>query len=156
MAFFLNSQVVDLEIFSYIGNWLSKLECIILKHCCNFFRQISFKRWTVMALWTTGQTGKLMEIIIYLSYNNFCSFWERGHLHDGVILLLWPGSFRVLLSCANLGVCYLNLTGITNLNLKRKTKRFLVVVVKWRHCANGLLIYFVVTYRNCSSKLNQV
>ena len=96
VAFFLNSQVVDLEIFSYIGNWLSKLECIMLKDCCNFFRQISFKRWTVMALWTTGQTGKLMEIIIYLSYNNFCSFWERGHLHDGVILLLWPGSFRVL------------------------------------------------------------
>ena len=24
-----------------------------------------------------------------------------GHLHDGVILLLWPGSFRGLLFCAN-------------------------------------------------------
>ena len=33
-----------------------------------------------------------------------------GHLHDGVILLLWPGSFGVLLSCANFCFCYLNLT----------------------------------------------
>ena len=32
-----------------------------------------------------------------------------------------------------------NLTGITNLDMKGKTKRILVVVVKLRHRANGLL-----------------
>ena len=37
-----------------------------------------------------------------------------GHLHDDVILLIRPESFRVLLTCANKGrVCYLNFTGIT-------------------------------------------
>ena len=35
-----------------------------------------------------------------------------GHLHDGVILLLLPESFKVFLPCANLGFCYLNLAGI--------------------------------------------
>ena len=47
-----------------------------------------------------------------------------GHLHDGVILLLLllPESFRVLLSCANKGFCYLNLAGTTKLNMKERTK----------------------------------
>ena len=65
-----------------------------------------------------------------------------GHLHDGVILLLWPGSFGVLLSCANLGFCYLNLTGATEFKYEKKTKIILVVVVKWRHRANGPLQIF--------------
>ena len=29
--------------------------------------------------------------------------------------------------------------GLPNLNIKGKTTRILVVVIKWRHCANGLL-----------------
>ena len=37
---------------------------------------------------------------------------KKGHLQEDVILLLLPESFRVLLSCANLGFCYLNLTQI--------------------------------------------
>ena len=36
-----------------------------------------------------------------------------GHLHDDVILLLIPESFRVLLSCTNYAFCYFNLAGIT-------------------------------------------
>ena len=36
-----------------------------------------------------------------------------GHLHDYVILLLRPESFRVLLSCTNKGFCCLNFTGST-------------------------------------------
>ena len=40
-----------------------------------------------------------------------------GHLHDDVILLLRPESFRVLLSCANKGFCYLNLTGSTKFKI---------------------------------------
>ena len=57
-------------------------------------------------------------------------FAPIGHLHYDIILLLRPESFRVLLSCVNEGFCYLNLTGITNLNMKGKMKRILVVVVK--------------------------
>ena len=48
-----------------------------------------------------------------------------GHLHDGVILLLLlllPESFRVLLSCAKKGFCYLNLAGTTKLKMKERTK----------------------------------
>ena len=48
-----------------------------------------------------------------------------GHLHDGVILLLWPGSFKVLLSCANYGFYYLNVTRITKFKYeKQKRKEF--------------------------------
>ena len=46
-----------------------------------------------------------------------------GHLHDGVISLLWPGSFRVLLSCSNYGFCYLNLTGATKVKYEKKNEK---------------------------------
>jgi len=46
-----------------------------------------------------------------------------GHLHDGVILLLQPESFRVLLSRANLGFYYLILAGITKFKYERKNVR---------------------------------
>ena len=36
--------------------------------------------------------------------------------------------------------------GLPNLNMKRKTKRILVVVVKWRHRANGLFLNFECTF----------
>ena len=41
-----------------------------------------------------------------------------GHLHDDIILLLRPESFRVLLSCANL-----NLTGIAKFKCERKNEQ---------------------------------
>ena len=40
----------------------------------------------------------------------------------------------------------INLAGITNLNMKGKTKRIVVVVVKRRHLANGLLQVYVATF----------
>ena len=43
-----------------------------------------------------------------------------GHLHDDIILPLRPESFRILLSCANQGFCYSNLTGITKFKYERK------------------------------------
>ena len=48
-----------------------------------------------------------------------------GHSHEGVILLLciWPGSFRVSLSCANWGFCYLNLTGATKFKYEKKNEK---------------------------------
>ena len=39
--------------------------------------------------------------------------------------------------------------GLQNLNMKGKTKRILVVVVKWRHHANGLLSYFTLVCLWC-------
>ena len=45
-----------------------------------------------------------------------------GHLHDGVILLLLPESFRVFLSCENHGFCNLNLTGIKKIKYERKNE----------------------------------
>ena len=52
------------------------------------------------------------------------------------------------------GFCFLmqirssviNLAGITNLNMKGKTKRFVVVVLKRRHLANGILQVYVATF----------
>ena len=45
---------------------------------------------------------------------------EIGHLHDDVILLLLPESFRVLLSYANYSFCYL--TGISKFKYERKNE----------------------------------
>ena len=53
-----------------------------------------------------------------------------GYLHNRVTLLLGPESFRVLLSCANWGFCYLNLTGASKFKYEKKNERILVVVVK--------------------------
>ena len=36
---------------------------------------------------------------------------------------IWPESFRVLLSCANWGFCYLNLTGITKSKYEKKNEK---------------------------------
>ena len=46
-----------------------------------------------------------------------------GHLHDDVILLLRPESFRGLLSCANLGFRHWNLAGITKFEYERKNEK---------------------------------
>ena len=57
-----------------------------------------------------------------------------GHLHDGVILLLLPESFRVLRSCANQDFCYLNFIGITKFTYERKNENGSGLrVVKRRH-----------------------
>ena len=81
---------------------------------------------------------------IHFCHGTFAHSFIRAicHLHDGVILLLWPGSFGVLLSCANLCFCYLNLTGATKFKYEKKTKIILVVVLNWRHRANGPLQIF--------------
>ena len=50
---------------------------------------------------------------------------QIGHLHGGVILLLLlllPECFRVLLSGANKGFCYLNVAGITKFKYERKNE----------------------------------
>ena len=49
----------------------------------------------------------------------FTLFSRIGHFHDDVILLLRPESFRALLSCANKGICYSNLAGITTFEYGR-------------------------------------
>ena len=46
-----------------------------------------------------------------------------GHLPNDVILPLRPESFRVLLSCANCGFCYLYFNGITKFKYERKNKK---------------------------------
>ena len=45
------------------------------------------------------------------------------HLHDDITLLLRPESFRGLLSCANLGFCHWNLSGITKFEYERKNEK---------------------------------
>ena len=46
-----------------------------------------------------------------------------GHLRYDIILLLRPESFKVLLSCANEGFCYSNLTGITKFKYERRNEK---------------------------------
>ena len=58
-----------------------------------------------------------------------------GNLHDDVILLIRPESFGVALLYKQERLLSLK----THLNMKGKTKRSLVVVVKCPHRANGLL-----------------
>ena len=53
----------------------------------------------------------------------YTSITNRPYLHDDVILLsLLPESFRVLLSYANYGFCYLTLTGISKFKYERKNE----------------------------------
>ena len=61
-------------------------------------------------------------------------------MHDGIILLLLlPESFMVLLSCANKGFCYLNLTGmICKKKNEMSSDLSVYTIVKGRHRANGL------------------
>ena len=63
------------------------------------------------------------------------------HFHDDVILLLGPESFRVCFLVQIRAFVIPSSLGLKNLKMKGKTKRILVVVVKWRHHANGLLIF---------------
>ena len=44
-------------------------------------------------------------------------------MHDDVILLLRPQSFRVLFSCANKGFFYLTLAGINKFRCERKNEK---------------------------------
>ena len=44
------------------------------------------------------------------------------HLHDGVILLLRPESFSMMLSCANWRFCYLNHPAIIKFKYKSKNE----------------------------------
>ena len=57
----------------------------------------------------------------WIDYNGVA--FSIGHLHDGVILLIWPEYFRVLLSCANKGFCYLKLAGITKFQYEKKNEK---------------------------------
>ena len=61
------------------------------------------------------------SVVHTLDFENFLAGYNReiGHLHDNVILLLLPKSFRILLSCANLGFCYWKLTRITQFRSKK-------------------------------------
>ena len=51
-------------------------------------------------------------------------FATIDHLHDDVVLLLRPESFRVLLSCANWGFYYLTLAGISKFTYERKKGKY--------------------------------
>ena len=48
---------------------------------------------------------------------------RKLHWQYDVILVLRPESFKVLLSCANQGFCYLNLSGITRFNYERNNEK---------------------------------
>ena len=65
---------------------------------------------------------KLKFILDHKSNSKYYTGLKIGHLYNGVIVLLQPESFRVLLSCANNGFCYLNLTGTTKFKYGRKNK----------------------------------
>ena len=65
--------------------------------------------------------------------------YRMGHLHDDIINYYDqnPSGFSFLVQITAF-IVKISLA-LPNLNMKRKTKRILVVVVKWRHRANGLL-----------------
>ena len=71
-----------------------------------------------------------------------------SHLHHDVIWLLRPKSFRILLS----RVIYTS-PELPNLNMKGKTKRILVVVVKWRFRARVLYSTKVWRHKNEISQI---
>ena len=71
-----------------------------------------------------------------------------SHLHHDVIWLLRPKSFRILLS----RVIYTS-PELPNLNMKGKTKRILVVVVKWRFRARVLYSTKVWRHKNEISEI---
>ena len=60
--------------------------------------------------------------LLYRLRFSFHIFSTIGHLHNGVILLLRPESFRFFLSCANYHLCYFNLAGITKFKCEWKNE----------------------------------
>ena len=69
--------------------------------------------------------------------NRTFSRWRHFATTTRILQFCFLMLIRAIVICSPLG--------LQNLNLKRKTKWILVVVVKWRHRENGLLfhIYFV-------------
>ena len=79
-----------------------------------------------------------------------------GHLHDEVILLLRPESFRGLLSCANLGFCHWNLAGITKLKYERKNEKDSGHSSKMTPSCKWLIRYFSLFFSSKGASSNLV
>ena len=93
---------------------------------------------------TMGLFWKRYRFFHWLLLRSCAGNWvRRGDLHDDVLwLILLQESFRVLLSYANYGHCYLNLAGIVKFKYERKNKMDSgrVLVVKWRYHGNSLFV----------------
>ena len=81
-------------------------------------------------------------------------------MHEDVILLLSPESFRVLLSRANWDFCYLKLTGIIKFKYKRKSEKILVVSkmspsCKWPVRKHIILMWPITNYMKKQNKTKQ-
>ena len=74
----------------------------------------------------------------FCSTNSYAYLAFNRHLHDDVILLILPEYFRVSLSCANQGFCYLNLNGINKFKYQRKNEMNSGLSSKRRHRDNGV------------------
>ena len=91
----------------------------------------------------TKESGSCSKMMSRCNNNLFQSYSPFTQWRP---LLTQPESFRIFLSCANWGFCYLTASlGLPNSNMKEKTKWILVLVVKRRHNANGLFTFFAYT-----------
>ena len=131
-------RFTDLNLFKYvfnvIQNWETDALQFYLKVLINLFEvmvESSQLRMAIQPEVLASYRPLLTALMLILGLKGLIS-----HLHEDMILLLQPESFRILLSRANQGFFYLiNPPGITNLNMKGKKKRIVVAVVKRCHHA---------------------
>ena len=99
------------------------------------------------ALYGAGIMGAYF-LLIFNTHISFQSCNRRstmGHLHDGVILLPRPECFVKMLSYPNLSPPLWRKRSNWKISLTiEATDSILVLVVKWRHHANGLLTFVVL------------
>ena len=85
-------------------------------------------------------------------------------MHDDVILLLRPESFRVLLSCANRDFCCLTLTGITKFKYERKNEKdsgrsskmtpsckWPIAIIRKTYCLMNVIYFLRSIFKNKTS-----
>ena len=104
-----------------------------LRPCFMLFQSMAFLRlYPIILAWDRSRDPELHR-----------TCWTtRGHLHDGVILLLRPESFSLFLSYLNFGnPGEVWITKALICTRKQNPEGFcnLVILVKWCHRANGLL-----------------
>ena len=97
-----------------------------------------YNKWAANSLMNTCvfQTGCVfVHTALQENHNGPFAWWYH--------LLLRPESFRISFLVQITAFVMEIWLGLPNLNMKRKTKRILVVKVKWRHHVNGLCIWVI-------------
>ena len=99
-------------------------------HCCNANLEVDYLCRDVLFLffqkessWEKASTFKYQEVARNVREEQLIKFKANGPFARWHHVLLRPKTFRVFLSCANYGFCYLNPAGITKFKYEKKSEK---------------------------------